>query len=458
MKAKIISIAVAATILAGCNNTMPVASAEAASKPSKPVNSVKVPALGSFEMLNEDTLDFPYTRMFTREYGPDWVPFFVFQDFDNDGIDDVFVAGTMRYEKSDVDRNTTVTGNFCGVNEKGCKGENSHPMFYKGLGNGKYDRQDAYKLFVDNRKTPGQNMTRHILPADFNGDGVMDVYIADTGLGEGVKGYRDSYFLSQPNGTWLESSSTHITKQFVSFPHGAAMGDIDNDGDIDVLLSNQSPNGGDLECLINNGAGKLTRRVCGPMNAFYFDLADMDNDGDLDLIYSEFKNYTAETPVRTRIGYNNGKGNFNKGDIVADYRTDFFVSRHQQRVIDIDKDGDKDILVSLTGAPYVGAAMEILENTGGNKFVSRTFEISTAPEWFNTNSEVNPYNNWIRNFSVMDIDNDGDLDIVNDSIPLNKKDIETYGSVFRNNGNMNFEFIQHKKPGNPRKQFYDLKK
>ena len=38
-------------------------------------------------------------------------------------------------------------------------------------------------------------------------------------------GVRDSYFLSQPNGTWVESSETHLShSNFVVFNHGSATG------------------------------------------------------------------------------------------------------------------------------------------------------------------------------------------------------------------------------------------
>ena len=47
---------------------------------------------------------------------------------------------------------------------------------------------------------PGQSLARQNLVADFNGDGKLDVFVADTGLGQ-HDGFKDSYFLSQPDGT-----------------------------------------------------------------------------------------------------------------------------------------------------------------------------------------------------------------------------------------------------------------
>jgi len=62
-------------------------------------------------------------------------------------------------------------------------------------------------------------LSRQQLIADFNNDGILDFYLADTGMGKVAMtgGFRDSYFLSQKDGTWLESSSTHLSKKkFIS--------------------------------------------------------------------------------------------------------------------------------------------------------------------------------------------------------------------------------------------------
>jgi type I restriction enzyme R subunit len=63
---------------------------------------------------------------------------------------------------------------------------------------------------------------RQLLVADYNNDKVLDFYVADHGIGT-HDGVRDSYFLSQPNGTWVESSETHLShSNFIVFEDDGA--------------------------------------------------------------------------------------------------------------------------------------------------------------------------------------------------------------------------------------------
>ena len=123
-------------------------------------------------------------------------------DFNNDGYSDVLFIGTMNPNNVDVIGETA--GGLCGGGV--CKGNKPLPSLFLGDAN----KQLTYspELLIDKREDSGISLGYRALVADYNNDDILDFYIADTGLGT-HNGFRNSYFLSQSNGTWIESSK-HI--------------------------------------------------------------------------------------------------------------------------------------------------------------------------------------------------------------------------------------------------------
>lgn len=433
MVKRISAITLALIIVSGCQQTVPADTGGG----QDPIleKKVKEPLAG---IAIENSV--PFTRIPPIEpraiadryyFGDTWSA----QDFNNDGHIDYLFTGTMIPEAASAD--FVDTGDTCGKNAL-CKGDMPGPSLFVADGKGNFDLRDD--LFVDNRKTPGQSLARQNLVGDFNGDGVEDVFIADHGLGT-HKGFRDSYFLSQPDGSWIESSETHLsTPDYRVFDHGGAVGDIDADGDLDVVLTELE---GNLICWVNNGTGYMTKNTCGMVHAFGIELADMDRDGDLDLVSggSEAADYR---PHRSKpsIIWNDGNGNF-KGSIHLPSVNGNWKDVPEVSVADLDNDGDYDIVVSRVGKLYVGTSVQILENKKG-KFESTHIVIDEQPKGYKPTSEGNKYNNFIKHFVFDDVNNDGGLDI----ILLGSTDL-TYGGVLLNNGAFNFAYLGPKKPDNP---------
>ena len=73
--------------------------------------------------------------------------------------------------------------------------------------------------------------------------------------------------LSQPNGTWLESSDTHLNKVVNNFSHAGQAGDINGDGWIDML---SGTSGKHVDCWINIGDGVMKYRKCVDGAASFF--------------------------------------------------------------------------------------------------------------------------------------------------------------------------------------------
>ena len=357
-----------------------------------------------------------------------------YRDFNNDGIKDFLYSGTMR--PTNINTTGEDTSGACGG--KKCEGDMPGPTLYLGQKNGTF--VDNSKLIIDKREPSGQSLSRQQLIADFNNDGFLDIYIADHGIGGGNHdGFRDSYFLSQKDGTWLESSSTHLSKKiFKIFDHGGAIGDIDNDGDIDIVLTDLERV---LRCLINDGTGKMKIKKCGSINAFGIELGDFDNDGDLDIVHAGHE-YSGTI---TGIALNNGKGKFKK-KIKLPIPEGNWGTVPEVSFWDLDNDGDLDIVVSRAGKLYVGTGVQVIENLGKNKFNSKFYILVDPPKDYVPVHEGNEWNSFVDQIRFSDLNNDNFTDIL--LIGPNSEKLPA-GSILKNEGAMNFKYIKYKEIGNP---------
>ena len=357
-----------------------------------------------------------------------------YHDFNNDGVKDFLYSGTMR--PININTSGKTTAGACGG--KKCEGDMPGPTLYLGQKDGSFI--DNSKLIIDDRNPSGQSLSRQQLIADFNNDGILDFYLVDHGIGGGnYDGFRDSYFLSKKNGTWLESSLTHLSKKdFKIFDHGGAVGDIDNDGDIDIVLTDLKRF---LQCLYNDGTGKMKIKKCGSINAFGIELGDFDNDGDLDIVHGGHEYEGTETG----IALNNGKGKFKK-KIKLPFPDGNWGTVPEVSFWDLDNDSDLDIVVSRAGELYVGTGVQVIENLGNNKFNSNFYILVDPPKDYIPKHEGNEWNSYVDQIRFSDLDNDNLTDIVlvrPGSLKLRA------GSILKNEGAMNFKHIKYKETGNP---------
>lgn len=414
--------------IAGCDATT------TSTEPDMPLPKVIKPVAG-IEIENNGSLLYPPKSPKPTQDRYWWTHRPMVADFNNDGHMDILIAGVQR---PDADAQNGVisedTGDICG--SKGyCDSPLTRPSLYISNGRGNYKLRDD--LVVDNRALKGHSLAGQNVIGDFNADGRLDLYIADSGVGN-HNGFRDSYFLSQPDGTLLESSKTHLSApNFKVFDHGAATGDIDADGDLDIVITDLAQ-GGKIHCLLNDGTGYMRKRQCGNIFAFGIELADIDSDGDLDLIHSSHEFFDWNGNWRTGVALNNGRGSFSYRRISLPMNKKWGTVPEVSSW-DLDNDGDYDIVLSRAGKLYVGTAVEVLENLGGGKFNSKLYELSVAPPSFKPVGEGNEWNTFIEAIKFADVDRDGDPDImlVNNGDPKLPA-----ASYLRNDGDMSFTFVK----------------
>jgi uncharacterized repeat protein (TIGR01451 family) len=167
--------------------------------------------------------------------------------------------------------------------------------------------------------------------ADYDQDGFMDLFVPN---GQGNK---NSLFHNDGNGTFSKSSS--IVSQEGGKSVGSCWGDIDNDGDLDLFVTNSNSSTNFLYKNLGDGTfEKVTNAIINQGGSSHgCSFADIDNDGDLDL-------YVSNDRIRKFLYFNDGQGNFseNKEEMI----TYNFGLSFGHAWSDYDHDGDLDLAVA----------------------------------------------------------------------------------------------------------------
>lgn len=190
--------------------------------------------------------------------------------------------------------------------------------------------------------------------ADFNGDGLEDVYVCQQG------GLPNRMLIQQPDGKVVDTAAS-AGVDFLDLCSSALGLDLDNDGDRDLVVAG----GTSLVILENDGSGKFRLRFRQELKATAHSLcsADVDLDGFLDLFvcgYSPGKSIwragdSLGAPVPYYDANNGGPNSFlkNKGDFAFQDRTTAVgLDQNNRRFSfaaaweDFDNDGDADLYVA----------------------------------------------------------------------------------------------------------------
>ncbi|OUJ69493.1 hypothetical protein BXP70_26270 [Hymenobacter crusticola] len=203
--------------------------------------------------------------------------------------------------------------------------------------------------------------SHHVVLGDLDGDGDLD-FAVPTSDGHTVS-------LCFNNGHGVFSGTQEIETPYAAYT--AAFGDVDSDGDLDLLVPQLSPNLNTVRVYLNDGRGTFSRgaEVTVPRQSGYVALTvgDVDNDGDLDLLTVN----PAQNNVSVRL--NNGNGTFSGGQDIAagTYPTNIVLG-------DVDGDGDLDF-VTGSGTSIETTASVRLNNGSGVFSGSQQVRVGTTP-------------------------------------------------------------------------------
>jgi FG-GAP-like repeat len=244
------------------------------------------------------------------------------------------------------------------------------------------------------------DITAHVLLADVDGDGDLDALLSNENPfnPSPTGGDQNRLWINDGAGVFTDDTAARLPAR--SDQTGAIVaGDIDDDGDLDLVVLNR---GQDFVLVNVDGLGHYvdqtaTRFPTTTDTSRGGALADLDGDGDLDLLVGNSRG----EPVAY---YRNSCGVFTAaafGHVPSANETVAGIV-----VVDLDRDGDDDVYLPNAGAfqtghGFLGGPDRYFRNNGQGKFQERTSKHFGTPPSDPTTAA-----------GFGDLDGDGDLDLV----------------------------------------------
>jgi len=334
-----------------------------------------------------------------------------FFDMDNDGDSDVIITGvgllnlatSILYENNGTGVFTEVQGtpfenvmnssisiadfDNNGTNDIIISGDLDPSVFYLEPIT-KYYINNGNGTFIEYLTPMFENLCDGSLKAeDVDNDGDLDVLI--TGKNE-FDICKTNLYKNDGSGSFTQDFSSSFTKIFNG---DIGFKDIDNDGDSDLLIIGRNEiNQEFADLYINDGAGYFLKVSNSPFNGVKngsSSFSDIDNDNDIDVLITGFDNFGLSS---SQMYKNDGFGHFTKvlGNPIEN------VSHSSVAFEDIDNDGDQDLFISGLNSSNIRIS-KLYKNDGSGFY---TEMIGTA---------IDPIS--LSSISFADVDNDNDIDL-----------------------------------------------
>lgn len=246
---------------------------------------------------------------------------------------------------------------------------------------------------------------------DYDNDGLVDLYVTNSW---GVK--KNFLYHNSGNNTFTKILvGTHVNDAFES--RSVNWTDIDNDNDLDLFVTNETSQNENI--YRNDGGGTFTKLTIGSLlnnlgNTMSGSWGDYDNDGDLDV-------FLANDASTNSLFRNDGNFNFTK--IINDTVVKSIGHSFSSSWSDIDNDGDLDLFVTNAFNTPLKQLNFFYLNNGNGSFTRNSTDIVATDS------------TWAYGCAFGDYDNDGFEDLAVATTRF--ANVDRPELLYHNNGNSN---------------------
>lgn len=348
-------------------------------------------------------------------------------DFDNDGFEDLCTAGLKLFINDDGKKFVDVTElvGLLNIPSNGClfadiNNDGHLDIFAQNGSTEDYDRvliNNGDGTFTDetlnmiSEDELDYNPTEGAAFGDFNNDGFIDIYLANyelpvEPLGQGTQ---DRLYMNV-DGKEFVDVATDVGMDEGAFPkcgRGANFVDFDNDGDLDLFVSNYRLDPNFLYVNQGDGTFKELAQKYGVQGvkkspAYYGHtigsvFSDFDNDGDFDLFSANLAHpWFIDVSDMSMLFENEGASEYKFVERTCESGIFYEETHSHPAAADINNDGDLDLFITSV---YDNRYSFFFIQTEPWKFVDYTYEAGTIED-----------NGWGAAFC--DFDNDGKVDLI----------------------------------------------
>lgn len=208
---------------------------------------------------------------------------------------------------------------------------------------------------------------------DVDADGDLDIALCNSGTSSrfGTNG-QPRLWINGGSGVFADETAARLPAGNIPQQMDVLLFDADGDLDLDLFVVTRATSPGQSRLWRNDGTGRFTGGVAFPndASAYAYDAGDIDGDGDLDLI-----GVNAGTSNRELLARNaNGIGT-SWTDISSSISPNPTTDDNDSKFIDIDDDGDLDLVIAV-----LGSSKRVYRNSGAGAFTQVTGAITASSD------------------------------------------------------------------------------